>query len=149
MSLFTSANTTTLSSRTPYSPVSLPHGQLQLQIRGSSRMRPVGFTLQAYRLALKDIFDSRVRDWMDDTQWVSSISTITAHRQFAEIVNMGEIAIPFVLERLASGELNIHWFPLLKDLAHGTDPVPPEYRGRVRQMANEWLAWGRTNHFID
>jgi hypothetical protein len=112
-------------------------------------MRPVGITRQTYKLALKDIFDSRVRDWMEDTQWASSISTITAHRQFAEIVNMGEIVIPFVLQRLAAGELSIHWFPLLKDLADGNDPVPPQHRGRVRQMADDWLAWGRRKNFID
>jgi len=112
-------------------------------------MKSAGVTAEAYRLALKDIFDSRVRDWVQDTQWTSSISAITAHRQFAEIVDMGEIVIPFVLQRLAAGELNIHWFPLLKDLAHGHDPVPPQYRGRVRQMADEWLAWGRQRNLID
>lgn len=147
MSRFLATNSTTEQLRNPYPSVFLPREQLQN--RGTSRTRPVGLTAATYKLALKDIFESRVRDWMEDTEWASSISTITEHRQFTELVNMGTIIIPFVLERLAAGELNAHWFPLLKDLAGGNDPVPPQYRGRVQQMANEWLAWGRQRNLID
>jgi hypothetical protein len=126
---------------------SLPAGELKN--RGSTRRHPNGdYTWRIYAKSLHDIFETRVDEWLEETQWQSSINFITRHRQFGELLEMGPQIIPFVLQRIASGDVHVHWFPLLKDLAAGEDPVPPHRRGYIQQMADEWLAWGRRNQLI-
>lgn len=92
------------------------------------------------------VFEYMSSDWLSDTQWVSSISTITRHPRFAAIKQIGPSVIKFVLEHLAKGDLQPHWFPLLKDIS-GQDPVPPQSRGRISEMAREWMAWGKANRY--
>jgi hypothetical protein len=91
--------------------------------------------------------DQKVSAWIADTQWYSSISSITRHPEFASLVEMRTKAIRFALERLDAGEVRVHWFPLLKR-ASGEDPVPPEKRGIVPEMATEWLRWGRKRGYL-
>jgi len=39
-----------------------------------------------------------------------------------------------------------HWFWALRAIT-GADPVPVESRGKLKEMAQAWLAWGRTYGF--
>src|SRR5690348_13941393 len=114
-----------------------------LRNRGARQKYISSYALEIYEKALKQIFDARVREWMEDTRWHSSIGSITHHPQFQELVSMGQPIMPLVLQRLVSGDLHVHWFPLLKDLAKGADPVPAESRGHIADMAAQWVAWGR------
>jgi len=93
-------------------------------------------------------FDQLSAKWLNDTEWVSSIGTLTKHPAFAEIVAMGEPALRLILRRMANGDIRIHWFPALKAIAKD-DPVPVENRGRVRAMAAEWLQWGRNKGYLE
>lgn len=88
------------------------------------------------------VLRQKVDDWIADTQWFSSISSITRHPEFEEIRKMGPLAMKFVLERMVEGDVRVHWFPLLKDIS-GEDPVPASKRGAIRQMAQAWIKWGR------
>jgi hypothetical protein len=87
-------------------------------------------------------FEERVREWLADTAWESSVSTITAHPRFAEVVGMQESALKFILEKMEAGDVHIHWFPALKRIAQH-DPVLPEHRGFVPEMTRAWIDWGR------
>jgi hypothetical protein len=89
----------------------------------------------------RTFFEERVRDWLSDTEHESSMSRITGHPRFAEIVAMQEVALRLILERMKAGEVHIHWFPALKRIA-GHDPVPVEARGFVPEMARAWIDWG-------
>jgi hypothetical protein len=60
---------------------------------------------------------------------------------------MGRKIIPFILEKMADGEIHVQWFPLLKR-ASGQDPVPSDKRGKIRDMASHWVVWGRLNGYI-
>lgn len=96
----------------------------------------------------REFFNQRVQAWIYDTQWYSSLSSITRHAEFAAIVGMGAPALKFILERIKNGDVRVHWFPALKDIAK-QDPVSPENRGRVKEMASDWLGWGRAHSIID
>lgn len=62
------------------------------------------------------------------------------HPAYQQIIAMGPPAVPWLLQRLA--ERPDHWFAALHQIT-GASPVPPESRGRFREMTNAWLEWGR------
>jgi hypothetical protein len=96
----------------------------------------------------REFFSQRVEAWVAETQWYSSLSSITRHPGFAAIVSMGPPVLRFVLDRMSRGEVRVHWFPVLKDVAK-EDPVRPDHRGRLTEMASDWITWGRANRIID
>lgn len=116
--------------------------------RGSKRAVNIRYTRAIYRKSLRDIFETRIREWLRDSEW-RSISFSTHHKQFAALVSMGAPILPLVLEKLSDPDVRPLWFPLLKDLAGGQDPVPEQFRGQIAEMARHWLAWGRRNNFIE
>ena len=92
---------------------------------------------------MENVFDAYVDAWLAETQGYSSISSITRHPNFGAIVSMGLPAMEFILARMERGEVHVHWFPALKEISGGADPVPPNERGNLNQMAVRWIEWGR------
>lgn len=115
--------------------------------KGSGASYDLRIAREALDQTRRLIFRQLVDEWFYDTQWLSSISAITCHDAFARLVALDKPVLKLILERLAQGEVRVHWFPVLKDVA-GEDPVPPEKRGRVREMADEWLNWGRAKGLV-
>lgn len=78
--------------------------------------------------------------WRRETWYISSSSDLVNHPAYQEIMTMGSPIIPLLLRELErkSG----HWFLALKVIS-GEDPVPPEMRGKIQQMIDIWLEWGR------
>jgi hypothetical protein len=97
--------------------------------------------------AVGEVFDRKAEQWLEDTQWLSSVSAITRHPLYEEIVVLSRPAVRRILARMQQGDIHVHWFPVLRDIT-GSDPVPPHKRGRIREMAAEWLDWGRANHLL-
>jgi hypothetical protein len=70
---------------------------------------------------------------------------MTAHPAYQSIIAMGPIAVPWLLDRL---QINPdHWFVALRIIT-GVNPVPPESRGRFKEMTAAWLEWGRKEGFV-
>jgi hypothetical protein len=103
--------------------------------------------IKALEEEYRDLFEECVREWLADTQWQSSISSITRHPQFAAICDIGPPAVKFILRRMEKGDVHVHWFPVLKDIS-GQDPVPPEIRGNIPQMARAWTDWGKARGYL-
>lgn len=80
-----------------------------------------------------------------DTAHLSSITDIAIHPAYQQIIGMGAIAIPYILATLR-GKPG-HWFWALKSIT-GEDPVPPDQRGRIKQMTEIWLRWGKEQGYI-
>ena len=91
-----------------------------------------------------DKFQSLVSEWKQDTQFVSSTTSMILHRAYQEIIGMGPSVIPLILRELAISP--DHWFPALRALT-GVDPVPSSERGKVRTMAKIWLDWARDHGY--
>jgi hypothetical protein len=68
-----------------------------------------------------------------------------SHPAYLEIISLGKPAIPLLLRELER-EPN-DWFQALRILT-GANPVRPEQRGRMKEMATAWLAWGREQGFL-
>lgn len=85
--------------------------------------------------------------WLNDTQFMSSISDMKAHPSFDAIVNAGDLAVREILDRMMAGETHLQWFPVLKAITQ-TDPVPADRRGLVGLMSDAWLKWGREHQKI-
>lgn len=85
------------------------------------------------------------QEWEEATAMLSSITEIAMHPAYQQIIGMGSIAIPFIMRELENRPT--HWFWALKSIT-GEDPVPPEKRGRIGDMAKAWLSWGREHDYI-
>jgi hypothetical protein len=84
-------------------------------------------------------------EWEAETAHLSSITEIAMNPAYQQIIGMGTIAIPFILSELKKKPG--HWFWALKSIT-GEDPVLPEYRGHIKQMAEAWLRWGKKQGYI-
>lgn len=78
--------------------------------------------------------------WEAETAVLSSVSEIAMHPAYQQIIGMGIIAIPLILAEMK--EKQGHWFWALKSIT-GEDPVGPEQKGRIKEMTEAWLRWGK------
>jgi hypothetical protein len=93
------------------------------------------FVRQFYRLAAV---------WRVETAHLSNLTQKCNHPAYRAIVAMGPDVIPLILAELER-EPN-HWFAALRELT-GENPVPPEARGKVKEMASSWLDWAEKHGF--
>lgn len=82
--------------------------------------------------------------WKEETNLKSSLVEISLHPAYQEIIGMGKIVIPWILQELEREP--DHWFWALRALT-GIDPVRPSERGNMRAMTNAWLKWGKENGY--
>ena len=88
----------------------------------------------------REAFEQLAEEWERKRPRGGDIAEITAHPAYRNIIDMGEAAVPWILNRL---ELKPdHWFVALHAITNAT-PVPPESRGRIKEMTAAWLKWGR------
>lgn len=83
--------------------------------------------------------------WEAETAILSSITEIVMHPAYQQVIGMGPIAIPLILSEMK--EKPGHWFWALKSIT-GEDPVLPEQRGRIKEMTEAWLHWGKDQGYI-
>jgi hypothetical protein len=85
-------------------------------------------------------FEELARVWREECTHLSSVREMVLHPAYQQIIGMGKDALPFLL-----GELERqpdHWFWALWAITQ-ENPVPVEHRGRVADMARDWLEWAR------
>lgn len=83
--------------------------------------------------------------WEAETSILSSVTEIAMHPAYQQIIGMGPTAIPLILAELKKKP--DHWFWALKSII-GEDPVSPEQRGRIKDMVEAWLQWGREQGYL-
>ena len=83
--------------------------------------------------------------WHDETDHLSSPSSITESDTYLKIISMGEVVIPLILQDLQ--ERGGNWYRALRILSDA-DPVPAEVRGEVPKMKEAWLSWGLDKGYI-
>lgn len=89
-------------------------------------------------------FKSLVTQWRSETAHLSSATKASMHPAYQRIIGMGPAVIPLLLRELEQDP--DHWFWALSAIT-GEDPIKPEHRGRVKQMAQAWLNWGKENGY--
>jgi hypothetical protein len=66
------------------------------------------------------------------------------HPAYQEIISLGPAVVPLILRELE--QRPAQWFHALHALT-GADPMDPADRGKVREIAEAWLHWGRENGY--
>lgn len=94
----------------------------------------------------KKRFRELVKIWAKETAYLSSITKIVQHPAYQEIISMGKDIVPLILNELK--ESPNFWFSALKTIT-GEDPTPPENRGKIKQMTQAWLNWGKNKGLVE
>jgi hypothetical protein len=95
-------------------------------------------------VTLEQKFRSLKEKWRSETGHRSSISDISSHPSYREIVAMGEAAIPMILQTLSIEP--DHWFTALWEIT-SANPINEDVAGDIDGMKDAWLAWGRANGY--
>jgi hypothetical protein len=111
----------------------LAHKRVILRVRES-----------AIQSAVQKRFDRLADQWRKETAFDSSLTDMSMHPAYQQIIGMGRAAIPLILRDLSKEP--DHWFWALKAIT-GDDPVPSDHYGNITQMALDWLQWGARNGF--
>ena len=83
--------------------------------------------------------------WKLNANGKSFVRDIVLDLSYQEIIGMGSVVVPFILEDLKE-EPN-HWFWALRAIT-GVDPIKIKHRGNIDLMTKDWLEWGKVNGFI-
>jgi len=94
---------------------------------------------------LKEEFTNLASQWIQEVEGMSSTVEMSKHPAYQKIVSMGQAVIPLLLEDLRQNP--IYWLPALRQITQ-ENPVQPEQRGKVKQMAEAWLNWGKQHGYI-
>jgi len=112
---------------------------LLAQLRDHSLSRPVSVP----ELSAKETFDALVDLWREDTRLLSSVTKMVMHSAYQQIIGMGKVAIPLVLQDLE--QTRDHWLWALAAISR-EDPAPPD--ADFNQAIDAWLEWGRQRGHI-
>jgi hypothetical protein len=93
---------------------------------------------------LAEKFYSLAAQWQSDVEGMSSTAQMSQHPAYQEIVSMGTKVVPLLLQELKQNPL--YWLLALSEIT-GANPIKPEQRGRVKQMAEAWIEWGKNRGY--
>ena len=85
------------------------------------------------------------RQWLDETINMSLIEDMILHPAYQELIGMGPTAIPMLLDELERAPN--HWFPALRAISGGQNPVADQDAGDLERMTAAWLNWGERNGY--
>ena len=86
-------------------------------------------------------FQSLVDTLSEECSFLSSTHEVAEHSAYVEILGMGAPALPLILHELEKRPRH-YWFWALREISQ-ENPVPPEHRGMIKEMAKDWLDWAR------
>lgn len=78
--------------------------------------------------------------WKRDTRSISSTTEIATHPAYQRIIGLGREVVPLILADLRQEPCP--WFWALPAIT-GEAPVAASPKGKVRQMAEAWIRWGK------
>ena len=90
-------------------------------------------------------FERLAAEWKQDTWYLSSPTAIAMHPAYQQIISMGDLAVPLILEDLERDPAQ--WFWALRAIT-GQSPVRESDYGNVEAMRDAWLAWGQQQMMI-
>lgn len=93
---------------------------------------------------LETTFLQLTEQWQRETGMLSVVSKISMHPAYQRIIGMGQPVVPLIMRELEREP--DHWFWALSAIT-GVNPVKPEQRGRLQEMAQAWIIWGQANGY--
>ena len=95
--------------------------------------------------AMHQQFEELAATWRAETAGLSSPRAITGHPAYQRIIELGETAIPLILQDMK--ENGGWWYPALRTLT-GENPVPESAKGNPPLNDAAWLQWGQDNGYV-
>jgi hypothetical protein len=86
-------------------------------------------------------FESYYQKWDEETRYLSS-SKMFENEYYKKIISLGKDVVPAIISKLK--ESPTHLFVALNKIT-GEDPVKREHWGKVKNMAEDWIAWWEQN----
>jgi hypothetical protein len=93
---------------------------------------------------IEEMFLELAEQWRRETGMMSLVTKMSMHPAYQRIIGMGQAVVPLILRELEQEP--DHWFWALQAIT-GANPVKSEQRGRLKQMAEAWIQWGRENGY--
>lgn len=93
---------------------------------------------------LEEAFLGLAEQWQQETGMLSLATKMVMHPAYQRIIGMGQPVVPLILRELEREP--DHWFWALQSIT-GANPVEPEQRGRLTQMAEAWIRWGKEHGY--
>ena len=97
------------------------------------------------RQRIEDLFYTLAINWKNDVRLTSSATEIILNSFYQRIIGMGPVALPMILREL--NREPDHWFWALQAIS-GENPVRPQDRGKLNEMAKSWLKWGKEKGYL-
>jgi hypothetical protein len=85
-------------------------------------------------------FRRLAEEWKARSAHLSSVTEMALLPSYQRIIGLGRPAVPLILRELEAEP--DYWFWALQAIT-GVDPVPEASRGRLEEMTEAWLNWGR------
>jgi hypothetical protein len=93
----------------------------------------------------RERFQRLAREWKEQARYMSNTAQMAMLGSYQRIIGMGWDAVPLILEELQREPRQ--WFWALEAITE-ENPVPEEAAGKVRQMAEAWIEWGKKQGYI-
>jgi len=90
-------------------------------------------------------FRGLVDRWKSERGHSSSVQELAMHPAYQQIIGLGEPVVPLLLQEMQQNPS--HWTWALRSIT-GENPVPPESRGKIEEMAAAWTNWGRERGYL-
>ena len=84
-------------------------------------------------------------EWKEQSRYLSNTAQMAILKPYQRIIGMGLPAVPLILAELQREP--DQWFWALEAITD-ENPVPPESAGRVQQMAQAWIDWGKQHGLV-
>ena len=94
--------------------------------------------------AIRERFNQLAGRWSEETELSSVHSKAILHRAYQQIIALGPVAVPLILERLR--DQPDHWFWALTIL---TDENPASAASSFTEARDAWLDWGATAGYLE
>src|SRR5688572_5707206 len=88
-------------------------------------------------------FANLVKQWRDETIYLSFVSDMVNHPVYQRIVAIGESTLPLILQEF--GREPGHWFVALHEIA---SEKPPQSVKTLDQSIEWWLNWGKDKRYL-
>jgi hypothetical protein len=115
--------------------------------RTSVDERPIRAMIDGKIVAFSTIeekFEALAGKWKSEKGPQSSITRLSMHPAYQQIIGMGDLALPLIFHELRAR--TDHWFWALNAIT-GADPVPESSRGIMSDMTSAWLNWGKVHGY--
>ena len=85
-------------------------------------------------------FYNLAEQWKQECPRGADVQEMAMHPSYQRIIGMGPNVVPLLLKELECEPEHLFW--ALHSIT-GVNPVPPEGEGKLKEMAEAWIDWGK------